>query len=110
MLSPETLLIGGHVNPVVTLSLATLGKFPWKKVPHYFAAQYLGGLLGTAVAYLNHHQAITVFDGGVRSAFFNQTSTGAILTSHPAAHISIGPVILNEVIKSDQLVCYQRNG
>ena len=31
---------GGHINPAVTVALATLGKFPWSKVIivlHYFA-------------------------------------------------------------------------
>ena len=33
---------GGHINPAVTVALATLGKFPWRKVrdgvlPHILA-------------------------------------------------------------------------
>lgn len=76
-------MAGGHVNPVVTVAVATLGKFPWKKVPHYLVAQYLGGFLATVIAYVNHHSSIAVFDGGVRSSFYGNGSTAGIFTSHP---------------------------
>ena len=33
---------GGHINPAVTLSLAVSGKFPWREVPGYVAAQLVG--------------------------------------------------------------------
>lgn len=37
---------GGHVNPAVTLGMATTGKFPWKSVPVYLGAQIVGAILG----------------------------------------------------------------
>jgi glycerol uptake facilitator protein len=37
---------GNHINPAVTLSLAVTGKFPWKRVPGYLAAQVAGATLG----------------------------------------------------------------
>jgi glycerol uptake facilitator-like aquaporin len=27
---------GGHLNPAVSVALATIGKFPWRKVPTGF--------------------------------------------------------------------------
>jgi len=36
---------GAHVNPAVTLGLASAGKFPWRYVPGYLVAQLGGGLL-----------------------------------------------------------------
>src|SRR6266566_3116605 len=33
---------GNHINPAVTLGLAASGKFPWRQVPYYIAAQALG--------------------------------------------------------------------
>jgi len=39
---------GNHINPAVTLGLAASGKFPWRLVPYYIAAQALGAVLGAA--------------------------------------------------------------
>jgi MIP family channel proteins len=43
---------GGHVNPAVTLGLASTGKFPWKSVPYYLGAQLLGAILGALGTWL----------------------------------------------------------
>ena len=48
---------GAHLNPAVTIAMATIGKFTWARVPGYIAAQMLGGVLGAALvwlAYLPH--------------------------------------------------------
>ena len=37
---------GCHINPTVTLSLASIGKFPLRQVPPYVIAQIAGGLFG----------------------------------------------------------------
>lgn len=37
---------GAHVNPAVTLSLASIGKFSWVQVPGYIVAQFIGAALG----------------------------------------------------------------
>lgn len=67
-------------------------------MPHYFAAQYVGGFLATAVAYLNHHSAITQFDGGHRSAFFQANATAGILTSHPAHFLPLSGAIIDQIV------------
>lgn len=43
---------GAHLNPAVTLGLATAGKFSWHMVPGYMLAQTLGAMLGTSLVWL----------------------------------------------------------
>ena len=48
---------GAHINPAVTLGLASIGGLPWSDVPKYVAAQFLGAILGATtvwLAYLPH--------------------------------------------------------
>lgn len=37
---------GCHINPAVTLGLASIGRFPWVEVPAYVVAQLIGAILG----------------------------------------------------------------
>src|SRR5204862_5743489 len=37
---------GNHINPAVTVALAVTGKFPWREVPGYIAAQLAGATIG----------------------------------------------------------------
>jgi glycerol uptake facilitator protein len=45
---------GAHLNPAVTIALATTGAFDWAKVPMYIAAQIAGGFLGGAVVWISY--------------------------------------------------------
>ncbi|OOP61446.1 aquaporin family protein [Arthrobacter sp. SRS-W-1-2016] len=38
---------GNHINPAVTVALAATGKFPWRDVPGYLAAQVIGAVAGS---------------------------------------------------------------
>jgi aquaporin Z len=40
---------GGHFNPAVSIGLATAGRFPFREVPTYVAAQVVGAVLGAGV-------------------------------------------------------------
>ena len=43
---------GAHLNPAVTIGLATAGKFSWALVPGYFIAQVLGAMTGNLLVWL----------------------------------------------------------
>ena len=41
---------GGHFNPAVTLGLACGKQFPWREIPGYWGAQFIGGALAAGFA------------------------------------------------------------
>ena len=48
---------GAHINPAVTVGLASIGAFPWAQVPGYVIAQLLGAFVGAVlvwIVYLPH--------------------------------------------------------
>lgn len=47
---------GGHLNPAVTIALATIGKFEWALVPTYLLAQMLGAMLGALIVWIVYRQ------------------------------------------------------
>lgn len=63
---------GAHLNPIVTLGLALIGKFAWNLVPAYILAQMIGAMSGAFLVWLSHkdHFAITE-DEGTKLACFS---------------------------------------
>src|SRR6202521_3560028 len=50
---------GCHINPAVTIGLAATGKFPWKDVPAYMAAQVVGAVIGGLAIFVTLGMAAT---------------------------------------------------
>jgi glycerol uptake facilitator protein len=48
---------GGHLNPAVTLALASRGDFPIARVLPYWLAQMAGAIVGAAIVYLDYSSA-----------------------------------------------------
>ena len=46
---------GAHLNPAVTLGLATAGRFEWDLVPGYIGAQMIGAAIGATLVWLHYH-------------------------------------------------------
>jgi glycerol uptake facilitator protein len=47
---------GGHLNPAVTIAMASLDKLAWSEVPSYITAQFLGAFLGSLLVWLSYKQ------------------------------------------------------
>ena len=62
---------GAHLNPAVTVALASIGSFSWADAPGYIAAQMLGGFAGAVLVWLMYwpHWAVTS-DPGAKLAVF----------------------------------------
>lgn len=55
---------GGHINPAVTMAFATLRDFPWRKVPLFIFAQFMGAFVAAGIVYGNYLGAIDIAEGG----------------------------------------------
>ncbi len=62
---------GAHLNPAVTIGLASAGKFAWSEVPIYIFAQMIGAFLGSTLVWLTYrdHYSETP-DQGTKLATF----------------------------------------
>ena len=85
---------GAHLNPAVTVGLATIGSFSWADVGGYIAAQMLGGFVGAVLVWLMYlpHWQVTP-DPGSKLAVF---ATGPAIRNTPANFIGevIGTAVL----------------
>jgi glycerol uptake facilitator protein len=88
-------LTGAHLNPAVTIGLASIGKVGWDLVPWYLIGEMVGAFLGAVVVWLHYmpHWAITD-DPGLKLAVF---STG------PAVRNTVSNLI-SEIIGTFMLV------
>ncbi len=62
---------GAHLNPAVTLAMASAGTFAWSNVPAYMLAQLLGGIAGGALVFLFYREHFRITeDRGAKLACF----------------------------------------
>ncbi len=53
---------GAHLNPAVTIALASTGRFPWRKCFPYIVAQFAGAFVGAALVFAVYHGKWIQFD------------------------------------------------
>ncbi|NRS17427.1 aquaporin family protein [Brevibacillus sp. HB1.4B] len=46
---------GAHLNPALTIALASIGQFPWEHVPGYIAAQLIGAFMGATFVWIFYY-------------------------------------------------------
>lgn len=70
---------GAHLNPAVTIGLATAGKFAWSLAPGYILAQVLGAMMGNLLVWLTYKKQYdaTEDQGAILATF----STGPAIRS-----------------------------
>ncbi|BFM41830.1 MIP/aquaporin family protein [Flavobacterium sp. CFS9] len=77
---------GAHLNPIVTLGLALIGKFTWNLVPAYILAQMIGAMSGAFLVWLSHKDHFSATeDEGIKLACF---STSPAIKNNPSNLIS----------------------
>ncbi len=85
---------GAHLNPAVTIGLATIGSFPWEDVVGYLAAQMVGAFLGAVLVWLAYlpHWRLTEDPAAKLGVFCTRPAV-----RHPAANVvteAIGTAML----------------
>ena len=88
---------GAHLNPAVTLALAALRGFPWRKLPAYVASQVAGAFAGAALTFVTYREAFDHFDGGVRQVS-GARATAGIFSTYPQAYLSLGGGFVDQVV------------
>lgn len=88
---------GAHINPAVTVALATLRGFPWRKLPAYALAQTAGAFAGAAVTFLTYREAFDQFDGGARQVSGAHASAG-IFATYPQPFLSLAGGFVDQVV------------
>ncbi|HZG85369.1 MIP/aquaporin family protein [Paenibacillus sp.] len=85
---------GAHLNPAVTIALASVGAFPWAQVPSYVLAQLIGAFLGAVLLWVHYfpHWRETE-DAGAKLAVF---ATGPAIRHAPSNLVSeiVGTAVL----------------
>ena len=82
---------GAHLNPAVTLTLAALRGFPWRKVIPYSIAQIAGAFVAAALVFWNYHPAFLAADP-------NLDHTAGVFTTFPAFPEIPSAGLLDQVI------------
>lgn len=89
VLIPIVLFIGvsgAHLNPAVTLALASSGRIAWEEVPEYWASQFAGAFLGSAAVLVlvgegSHLGATVPSNGDLLRTFAAEASFTALLVA-----------------------------
>jgi glycerol uptake facilitator protein len=86
---------GAHLNPALTIALASIGSFPWSLVPGYCLAQVAGAFVGAALVWLHYlpHWKLTE----------NPSTKLAVFCTAPAVRHTLGN-FLSEAIGTAILV------
>ena len=88
---------GAHLNPAVTIALAVHRALPWNKVAPYVLAQVAGAFAGAALVWFTYREALTAFDGGMRT-IEGATATAGIFATYPQSFLSIAGGFVDQVV------------
>jgi glycerol uptake facilitator protein len=86
---------GAHINPAVTIGLASIGITPWSLVPAYICGQFAGAIIGATLVFLAYKQHFDETD--------NQALKLAVFCTGPAIR-NTGWNLITEIIGTFTLV------
>jgi len=82
--------IGGHLNPALTVALTIARRFPWRDLPFYCLAQYLGALCASGTVLGIYYGMIikTILFRFLLGDFHSRFHYGVILTHFKMQRLS----------------------
>lgn len=91
---------GAHLNPAITVAFAVVDGFPKRKVPHYFAGQFVGAFLAAACLHLLFGSAIQSFEAqaGIVRGSAGSEVTARIFGEFHSPAISTGNAFFAEFL------------
>ena len=95
---------GAHINPAVTLALAVSGRFPWRKVLPYWAAQVLGAFVAAAILWFVYQGAISNALGGAALTSSNVSTIGGVFYTSNKAFVGTFGAFGDEFVGTALLV------
>jgi MIP family channel proteins len=87
---------GAHLNPAVTLALATRRGFPWSKVIPFSLAQVAGAFFASTVVFFTYREAFDAYDSGMR-AVTGPKATAGIFATYPQPFLSTFGGLLDQI-------------
>jgi glycerol uptake facilitator protein len=89
---------GAHVNPAVTLGLASIGRFPWEEVFAYIVGQFIGAVLGAlAILAVYGKLAATVGELGRPSLATNTSMLQGVVIEALGAFILVLSIVATAI-------------
>ncbi|XP_054164782.1 aquaporin-9-like [Oppia nitens] len=104
-------ITGGHINPAVSIAMATIGKFQWKKVMPYILAQILAAIIAPAIIYYvyidvielqNNH--ILIRNNTQLQTYGHNLSTGKFFATYPQEYVTLFGSIIDQVVGTASLL------
>ena len=87
---------GCHINPAVTFALAVTKRFPWREVPVYWGAQYVGAIIGAFAIWGVFGQNAVTFGMG-QTHFAADASSSVYLQAALAEALGTGLLIFGPI-------------
>lgn len=94
---------GAFLNPAVCLASCMFRKLPWRRLPMYWAAQFLGAFAAAGVVYGNYVGLINAYDPN-RTVAPSETATAGIFATYPSPDISRSSQFFDQFLGSGLLV------
>jgi MIP family channel proteins len=95
---------GAHLNPAVTLAMATRRGFAWNKVAPFIAVQVLAALAASAAVYLTYHEALDFYEAELYPGAVRPVESSGIWATYPKPFLSSLGGLIDQIVGTGLLV------